>query len=110
MAAFAVLKAFTNRREQRSSQVRQPAHLAASILICGIFFRVLNLSLGAELDTVPVLTVTMYLLFWPVIQYIRLSSRVNLISLRTVSVIVRPPTERTRYYFSWKKATKKRKG
>jgi hypothetical protein len=62
MAAFAVLKAFTNRSEQRSSQVRQPVHFAASTLIRDVSFRVINLSLGSELDSAPALTVTVCLL------------------------------------------------
>jgi len=44
MAAFAGLKAFSNRREQRSSQMRHPVHFEASTLIGGAFLRVIKVS------------------------------------------------------------------
>jgi hypothetical protein len=39
MAAFAGLKAFAKRREQRSVQMRHPVHFEASTLIDGPFLR-----------------------------------------------------------------------
>jgi hypothetical protein len=46
MAAFAGLKAFTNLREQRSSQMRHPKHFEASILIGRPFLGAIKLSLS----------------------------------------------------------------
>jgi len=46
MAAFAGLNAFSSLREQRSSQMRHPVHLAASALIGGPFLRVVKVSLS----------------------------------------------------------------
>jgi len=46
MAAFAGVKAFSKRREQRSSQMRHPVHFEASALIGGPFLWVAKVSLS----------------------------------------------------------------
>jgi len=45
IAAFEGLKAFSKRREQRSSQMRHPVHFAKSTLIGGPFLRVTKMHL-----------------------------------------------------------------
>jgi hypothetical protein len=44
--AFARLKAFSNLKEQRNSQIRHPVHFEASTLIGGPFLRVTNISIS----------------------------------------------------------------
>jgi hypothetical protein len=46
MAAFAGLKAFANRREQRNSQMRHPVHFEVSTLIGNPFLRVIKILLS----------------------------------------------------------------
>ena len=46
MAAFAGLNAFSNLKEQRSSQMRHPVHFEASALIGGPFLRVTKVFLS----------------------------------------------------------------
>jgi len=46
MAAFAGLKTFSNRREQRSSQMRHPVHFEASMVTGGPFRWLVKLSIS----------------------------------------------------------------